>query len=191
VTPTVPVLAPAKALKLGTPATTRRRWERASRIAASVVATGECYDRGHKAAARRGGSGGLAGVGPPRPSPRALAGSFGEPSLQGSWGDRAPADGDLSPRRGQSRGRSGSAPEHTPKVLVMREDGCVMSQRPAHNVEASTSHTASPASDVACPLRRGPGRVGTMARISGPRRLDQQCPNRGVADPRGSLDPAL
>jgi hypothetical protein len=33
-------------------------------------------------------------------------------------------------------------------VLVMREDGCVMSQRPAHDTEASTSHTAPPAPDV-------------------------------------------
>jgi hypothetical protein len=34
-------------------------------------------------------------------------------------------------------------------VLVMQEDGCVMSQRPAHDTEASTSHAAPPASDVA------------------------------------------
>jgi hypothetical protein len=34
-------------------------------------------------------------------------------------------------------------------VLVMREDGCVMSQRPAHDAEASTSHVAPPAPDVA------------------------------------------
>jgi hypothetical protein len=31
----------------------------------------------------------------------------------------------------------------------MREDGYVMSQRPAHDVEASTSHAAPPASDFA------------------------------------------
>jgi hypothetical protein len=31
----------------------------------------------------------------------------------------------------------------------MREDGCVMSQRPAHDAEASTSHAAPPARDVA------------------------------------------
>jgi hypothetical protein len=35
-----------------------------------------------------------------------------------------------------------------PEVLVMREDGCVMSQPPVHDVEASTSHVALPASDV-------------------------------------------
>jgi hypothetical protein len=33
-------------------------------------------------------------------------------------------------------------------VLVMRKDGCVMSQGPAHDAEASTSHAAPPAPDV-------------------------------------------
>jgi hypothetical protein len=33
-------------------------------------------------------------------------------------------------------------------VLVMWEDDCVMSQRLSHDVEASTSHAAPPASDV-------------------------------------------
>jgi hypothetical protein len=33
-------------------------------------------------------------------------------------------------------------------VLVMREDDCVMSQRPAHDTEASTSHDAPPNPDV-------------------------------------------
>jgi hypothetical protein len=30
----------------------------------------------------------------------------------------------------------------------MRKDGCVMSQGPAHDAEASTSHAAPPAPDV-------------------------------------------
>jgi hypothetical protein len=34
------------------------------------------------------------------------------------------------PGWGHSRGRPGIAPEHTPEVLVMREDDCVMSQCP-------------------------------------------------------------
>jgi hypothetical protein len=34
-------------------------------------------------------------------------------------------------------------------VLVMREDGCVMAQCPAHDAEASTSHAGPPAPDVA------------------------------------------
>jgi hypothetical protein len=34
-------------------------------------------------------------------------------------------------------------------VLVMREDGCVMSQRLAHDAEASTSHATPPVPDVA------------------------------------------
>jgi hypothetical protein len=46
-------------------------------------------------------------------------------------------------------GSSGLAPERAPEVLVMRSDGCVMSRRPAHDAEASTSCTASPTSDVA------------------------------------------
>jgi hypothetical protein len=33
-------------------------------------------------------------------------------------------------------------------VLVMREDDCVMSQHPAHDAEASTSHAAPLAPDV-------------------------------------------
>jgi hypothetical protein len=41
VTPIIPTLAPAKALKLGTPAMTRRRSERAPRTAASAAAMGE------------------------------------------------------------------------------------------------------------------------------------------------------
>jgi hypothetical protein len=41
VTPTIPALMPAKALKLGTLATTRRHSERAPRTAASAEATGE------------------------------------------------------------------------------------------------------------------------------------------------------
>jgi hypothetical protein len=36
-----------------------------------------------------------------------------------------------------------------PEVLVMQEDGCMMSQHPAHDTEASTSHAAPPAFDVA------------------------------------------
>jgi hypothetical protein len=46
-------------------------------------------------------------------------------------------------------------------MLVMREDGCVMSQHLAHDAEASTSRAALPASDVAvtCP-EQGWGHVG-------------------------------
>jgi hypothetical protein len=46
-------------------------------------------------------------------------------------------------------GQPASAPEHTPEVLVMREDGCVMLQHPTKDVKASTSHAAPPAPDVA------------------------------------------
>jgi hypothetical protein len=34
-------------------------------------------------------------------------------------------------------------------MLVIREDGCVMSQHPAHDAEASTSRASLPAFDVA------------------------------------------
>jgi hypothetical protein len=50
---------------------------------------------------------------------------------------------------GQSLGQPALALERTPEVLVMWEDGCVMSQRPAHDAEASTSHAALPAPDAA------------------------------------------
>jgi hypothetical protein len=41
-------------------------------------------------------------------------------------------------------------------VLVMQEDDCVMSQLPAHDAEALTSHAAPPAPDiVVAHLERG------------------------------------
>jgi hypothetical protein len=43
----------------------------------------------------------------------------------------------------------------------MREDDCVMSQRPAHNAEASSSRDVLPAPDVAVAHpERGLGRAG-------------------------------
>jgi hypothetical protein len=47
------------------------------------------------------------------------------------------------------------------EVLVMREDGCVMSQRPVHDAEASTSRIAPPVSNVAASqLEQGLHRPG-------------------------------
>jgi hypothetical protein len=44
----------------------------------------------------------------------------------------------------------------------MREDGCVMSQCPAHDAEASTSHAAPPTPDVAIAHpEQGPRRADT------------------------------
>jgi hypothetical protein len=60
-----------------------------------------------------------------------------------------PAGGDSAPGRGQSRGRSGSAPECAPEVLVLQEDSCVMSQRPTHDAKALMSHATPPTPDVA------------------------------------------
>jgi hypothetical protein len=43
----------------------------------------------------------------------------------------------------------------------MRDDGCVMSQRPAHNAEASSSRAVLPAPDVAVMHpEQGLGRAG-------------------------------
>jgi hypothetical protein len=42
-----------------------------------------------------------------------------------------------------------STPEPVPEVLVMREDGCVMSQCLAHDAEASSSRVVLPTPDVA------------------------------------------
>jgi hypothetical protein len=55
----------------------------------------------------------------------------------------------LPPGWGQLRGQPGSAPERTLEVMVMREDGCVMSQRPTHDAEASASHAAPSTPDSA------------------------------------------
>jgi hypothetical protein len=49
---------------------------------------------------------------------------------------------------GPIEGANRVSPEHAPEVLVMREDGCVMSQRPTHGAEASTSHATPLAPDI-------------------------------------------
>jgi hypothetical protein len=60
-------------------------------------------------------------------------------SARGCEAIEAPTGGDSTPRRGRSRRSSGPAPEPAYEVLVVWSDGYVMSQRPAHNTEASTS----------------------------------------------------
>jgi hypothetical protein len=52
------------------------------------------------------------------------------------------------PEWGQWGNWPASAPEPAAGVLVMREDGCVMPQRPAHDAEASSSRVVLPAPDV-------------------------------------------
>jgi hypothetical protein len=69
-------------------------------------------------------------------------------SARGREAADAPTSGDSSPRRGRSRGVVGSAPRPTLEVLVVWSDGCVMSQRPVHDIEASTSRATPPASDA-------------------------------------------
>jgi hypothetical protein len=54
-----------------------------------------------------------------------------------------------------------SALECAPGVLVMWEDGCVMSRRPAHDAEASSSRAVLPTPDVTVTHpERGLGRAG-------------------------------
>jgi hypothetical protein len=57
-------------------------------------------------------------------------------------------DDDVSPPGwGQWENWPPPAPEPAAGVLVMREDGCVMSQLPTHGAETSSSHAALPAPD--------------------------------------------
>jgi hypothetical protein len=58
-----------------------------------------------------------------------------------------PDDDVLPPRWSQWENLPAPAPEPPVGVLVMREDGCVMSGRPTHGAEASSSCAALPASD--------------------------------------------
>jgi hypothetical protein len=52
------------------------------------------------------------------------------------------------------------APERAPRVLVMWENGWVMSQRSTHGAEASSSRAVPPAPVVAdAHPERGPGRA--------------------------------
>jgi hypothetical protein len=152
VTPTIPTLMPAKALKLGMPATTRWRSERALLTAASEAATGEssrvttATTRPQQEEAAAATSQALVPRAPPQGCGQAHSES--QPTRDhGAAG--ATADDDAPPGWGQLRGRPRSAPERVPEVPVMREDGCVMSQRPTHDAEASMSHAALLAPDVA------------------------------------------
>jgi hypothetical protein len=75
------------------------------------------------------------------------------PALVPNVGDRAAvvdvADDDAPlPGWGQWGNQPASAPEPAPEEFVMQEDGCVMSQHPAHDVEASTSRAAPPVPDI-------------------------------------------
>lgn len=68
--------------------------------------------------------------------------------VQGRKVVEAPAGGDSITRRGRSRRTVGSALGPAPEVLMVRYDGRILSQRPVHDAEASTSRTAPPASDA-------------------------------------------
>jgi hypothetical protein len=106
-------------------------------------------DRDREAAAGGGGSGDCASVGSPQPSPRSRVARSESRSARGRKAVEAPAGGDSAPRRGRSRRTVGPAPGPAPEVLVVRFDGCTMSQRLAHDAEASISRSVPPASDTA------------------------------------------
>jgi hypothetical protein len=57
-------------------------------------------------------------------------------------------DGGDPPRGGRTGVVVGSAPGLAPGVLVVRSDGCVMSQQPALDAGVSTSRVAAPAPDT-------------------------------------------
>jgi hypothetical protein len=74
------------------------------------------------------------------------------PALAPTSGDRTavveiPDDNAPPPGWGQWRNWPAPAPEPAVGVLVMREDGCVMSRHPTHGAEASSSCTSLPAPD--------------------------------------------
>jgi hypothetical protein len=69
-------------------------------------------------------------------------------SVRGREAVKPPTGGDSAPKRGRSRRSYGPAPEPAPEVLVVWSDGCAMSERLAHNAEASTSRAAPQASDT-------------------------------------------
>jgi hypothetical protein len=108
------------------------------------------------------------------------------------------ADDNAPPGWGQWGSQPASAPERAPEVLVMQEDGCIMSHRPTHDAEASTSHATPPAPDVAVMhSKQGLGRVGVPPTYFDEAQVEQvlwqefrdhdACADRGAAGPRGSL----
>jgi hypothetical protein len=129
-----------------------RRSERVPRAAASMMATGEPSHTATVAAAAGGcGGGSRAGAGYPRSHQghgRARTESHG---AGGRGAAEAPVGGDSAARGGRSRGVVGSAPRPAPGVLVVRSDGCVMSQQLAPDAGASTSRAAAPALDAISP----------------------------------------
>jgi hypothetical protein len=54
----------------------------------------------------------------------------------------------LLPSGANRGGNPRQPPKRAPKVLVMWEDGCMISQRLAHNAKASMSHATTPAFDI-------------------------------------------
>jgi hypothetical protein len=161
VTPIVPALAPAKMLRSGAPAPTKRRSSRVPRAAAvagepprnTVVATGPQQEVGAVAATTVAATA-VASVSP------SLIPAAGDQAVVDIADDNAPPPG-----WGQWDNRPASAPEPTVGVLVMREDGCVMAQRPAHDAEASSSRVVLPTPDVVVALQCRSGVTPARRRV--------------------------
>jgi hypothetical protein len=132
---------------------TRRCSSRALRAAGSAVATGE-PPRATAVAA-----------GPQQEATAAAtavaattAATSALPVLAPTVGDRAavvenPEDDSPPPGWGQWENWPAPVPEPAARVLVTREDGCVMPRCPTHSAEASSSRAAPPTPDavVVCP----------------------------------------
>jgi hypothetical protein len=121
VTPIVPALAPAKELRSGAPATTRRRSVMAPRTTASVAMVGEAsLDTAAVTGSLQEKAAAVSQVLVPRAPSQVLGQAHSESRAAG---DReaagAAADDDAPPRWCQLRGQPASAPECTPEVLVM------------------------------------------------------------------------
>jgi hypothetical protein len=147
VAPTIPALAPAKALWSYASVPTRRRSSRAPRAAGSAATTGKPIrsvavatepQQEATAAAAVMTTATIAPTVPPEPAP--------------AGGDRAATveipDNDAPPPGWGLWGNwPAPAPEPAIEVLVMREDGCVMLRHPMHSTKASSSRAALPATD--------------------------------------------
>jgi hypothetical protein len=129
--PAVPALAPVKALKLRTSLATKRRSERAP-WAAACVAASSGPPHATTAAARPQQEETVAAAAQalvPHDPHQGRGRSRSESrSTRGCEAVEAPTDGDFAPRRGQSRRAVGPASGPAPELLVVRSDGCVMSQ---------------------------------------------------------------
>jgi hypothetical protein len=147
VTSTIPALALAKALRSDASVPTRRRSSRATWVTGSAAAVTELPHGADKAVGSRQEVVAATTVTTTvTTAPTVLS----APATAG--GDRAaaveiPDDDAPPPGWGQWGKRPVPAPEPSARVLVMLDDGCVMSRHPTLGAEASSSCNALPAPD--------------------------------------------